>query len=70
MATRRKEREIERKERDRDREKGATQIFCHHRKPPLTTRLSELLLVKFCFKFKNLGFLVFIWRINWVLIMI
>ena len=25
---------------------------------------------KFCFKLKNLGFRVFIWRINWVLIMI
>ena len=55
------------KQRGRDRDKGATQIFYHHRKPPFTTRLleSELLLVQFCFKLKNLGFLVFIYDLDW-----
>ena len=31
--TRRKEREIDKKEREIERQKGATQIFCHHRIP-------------------------------------
>ena len=74
LKKKRKERLLHRERRKKDREKRETENREGERDREIKncTRYPTIRITTstFCFKLKNLGFWVFIWRINWVLIMI